>query len=69
MNIMGVYTLDRGHGEALEAFHASNPPLTDGPLVSVVSHPPLPPSEVILSCANIHVVSLHLTRVCKQCSH
>jgi len=29
--------------EAPEAFHASNPPPTDGPLIGVVSHLPVPP--------------------------
>jgi hypothetical protein len=33
-------------GEAPEAFHAGNPPPTSGPLVDVVSHPPIPPLEV-----------------------
>ena len=52
-------------GEALEAFHADNPPPTDGPLVGVVSHPPVPPLEVDRHHTAIHVVYLHLTRVCE----
>jgi hypothetical protein len=60
MNVMGEYMLDRDRGESLEAFNASNPPPTHGPLVSVVSHPPpVPPNEVIFSCTAVHVVSLH----------
>ena len=55
MDIMGVYTLDRGR-----VFNAGHPPLTDGPLIDVVSHPPLvAPDEVIFSCTDVHVVSLH----------
>jgi hypothetical protein len=33
-------------GEATYAFHTGNPPPIDGPLVDVVSHPPVPPLEV-----------------------
>jgi len=54
MDIMGVYTLDRGR-----VFNAGHPPLTDGPLIGVVSHPPIPPYEVIFSCTIVHVVSLY----------
>ena len=49
--------------EALEAFHAGNPPPTDGPLVGMVSHLPVPPLEVDHHHTAIHVVYLHLTRV------
>ena len=60
MKVMGEYTMDHGRGESLMAFSAGHPPLTDGPLVGVVSHPPpVPPDEVIFSCTAIHVVSLH----------
>ena len=60
MKVMGEYTLDRGRGESPEAISAGHPPLTDGPLINVVSHPPLvAPDEVIFSCTDVHVVSLH----------
>jgi hypothetical protein len=49
------------NGEAPEAFHTDNPPLTDGPLVGVVSHPPDPPLEVDHHHNTVHVVYLHLT--------
>ena len=32
--------------ESLEAFSAGNPPLTDGPLISLVSNLPVPPFKV-----------------------
>jgi hypothetical protein len=42
------------------AFSTDHPPLTDGPLISVVSHPSLvPPDEVIFLCIAVHVISLH----------
>ena len=56
-------------GEALEAFHAGNPPPTDGPLVSMVFHPPVPPLEVDHHYTAIHVVYLHLTRVYTSNAH
>ena len=40
-----------------------------GPLVIVVSHPLVPPLEVDHHRTAVHVVYLHLTRVCEQCSH
>ena len=47
MTAIGVSTQDRGDGEATDAFHAGNPPPTDGPLIDVVSDPPLvPPSKM-----------------------
>ena len=46
MTAIGVSMQDHGDGEALDAFHAGNPPSTDGPLIGVVSHPPIPPLEV-----------------------
>ena len=62
MTAIGVPTQDRGDGEAPDAFHAGNPPPTDGPLVGVVSHPPpVPPSKVDHHRITIHVVYLHLT--------
>ena len=62
MTAIGVSTLDCGDGEALDAFHAGNPPPIDGPLVNVVSHPPLvPPSKVDHHRTAVHVVYLHLT--------
>ena len=52
--------MDRDRVESPVAFSAGHPPLTDGPLVGVVSNPPLvPPDEVIFSCTAVHVVSLH----------
>ena len=70
MIAIGVSTQDHGDGEALDAFHASNPPPTDGPLVGVVSDPPLvPPSKVDHHHTAIHVIYLNLTRICEQCSH
>ena len=63
MTAIGVSTLDYGNGEAPDAFHASNPPLTDRPLIGMVSHPPpVPPSKVDYHCTTIHVVYLHLTK-------
>ena len=57
-----VSTPNHGVGEALDAFHTSNPPSTDGPLIGMVSHPPLvPPSKVDHHRTAIHVVYLHLT--------
>ena len=62
MIAIGVSMQDRGDGVALDAFHAGNPPLIDGPLIGVVSHPPLvPPSKVDHHRTAIHVVYLHLT--------
>ena len=70
MTAIGVSTQDHGDGEAPDAFHTDNPPPTDGPLVGVVSDPPLVlPSKVDHHCTTIHVVYLHLTRICEQCSH
>ena len=44
MTAIGVSTQDHGDGEAPDAFHASNPPPIDGPLIGVVSDPPpVPP--------------------------
>ena len=61
MIAIGVSTLDHGDGEALDAFHASNPLSTDGSLIGVVSHPPLVPSlKVDHHRTTIHVVYLHL---------
>ena len=60
MKVMGEYMMDRGRGEFPVAFSAGHPPPTDGPLVGVVSHPPLvPPDKVIFSSIAVHVVSLH----------
>jgi len=60
MKVMGEYMMDRGRRESSVAFNAGHPPPTDGPLVGVVSYPPLvPPQEVIFSCTVVHVVSLH----------
>ena len=60
MKVMGEYTLDRGRGESLEAFSTDHPPPIDGPLIGMVSHPPLVPTdEVIFLCTAILVVSLH----------
>ena len=60
MKVMGEYTLDHGRGESPKAFNADHPPLTDGPLVGMVSHPPpVPTDEVIFSCTAVHVVYLH----------
>ena len=62
MITIGVSTLYHGDGEALDAFHDSNPPLIDGPLIGVVSHPPLvPPSKVDHHRIDVYVVYLHLT--------
>ena len=48
MKVMGEYTLDRGWGESPEAFSADHPPPIDGPLIGMVSHPPIVPiNEVI----------------------
>ena len=70
MTTIGVFTHDCGDGEALDAFHVGNPPLIDGPLVGVVSDPPLvPPSKVDHHHNDVHVVYLRLTRICEQCSH
>ena len=70
MIAIGVSTWDCGDGEALDAFHASNPPPTEGPIVGVVSHPPpVPPSKVDHHRTAVHVVYLHFTRVCEQLSH
>ena len=70
MIAIGVSTLDHGDGEALDALHAGNPPPTDGPLIGVVSNPPpVSPSKVDHHCTTVHVVYLHLTRICEQCSH
>jgi hypothetical protein len=55
--------------EAPKAFHAGNPPPTDGPLVGVVPYPPVSPLEVDHHRTAVHVIYLHLTRVCEQCSH
>ena len=47
MTAIGVSMQDRGNGEALDAFHVVNPLPIDGPLISMVSDPPLvPPSKV-----------------------
>jgi hypothetical protein len=46
MAAMGLGAQDLGSGEALEAFHASNRPPIDGPLIGVVSLPSVHPSEV-----------------------
>ena len=43
MMAIGVSTQDRGDGEATAAFHAGNPPPTDGPLIVMVSDPQLVP--------------------------
>ena len=70
MIAIGVSTQDRGDGEAPDAFHAGNPPPTDEPLVGVVSNPPpVLLSKVDHHCTVVHVVYLHLTRICEQCSH
>ena len=62
MTAIRVSMLDRGDGEAPNAFHAGNPPPIDGPLVGMVSHPPLvPPSKVDHHRTIVHVVYLHLT--------
>ena len=62
MTAIGVSTSDHGDGEALDVFHADNPPLTDRPLIGVVSHPPpVPPLKVDHHCTAVHVVYLHLT--------
>ena len=66
MIAIGVSTWDHGDGEALDAFDAGNPLTTDGSLVDVVSNPPpVPPSNVDHHCTTVHVVYLHLTRICE----
>ena len=63
---IGVSTQDHGDGEAPDAFHTGNPPPIDGPLVGVVSYPPpVPPSKVDHHRTAVHVVYLHLTRICE----
>ena len=70
MIAIGVSTQDHGDREALDAFHADNPPPTDGSLIGMVSDPPpVPPSKVDHHRTVVHVVYLHLTRICEQCSH
>ena len=67
---IGVSTPDHGDGEAPDAFNAGKPPPTDKPLIGIVSHPPpVPPSKVDHHCTVVHVVYLHLTRICEQCSN
>ena len=56
-------------GEVLEAFYAGNPPPIDGPLIDVVSYPPIPPLEVDHHRTAVHVVYLHLTRVYVSNAH
>ena len=47
MIAIGLSIVDRGDGEALDAFHTGNPPPIDESLIGVVSHPPpVPPSKV-----------------------
>jgi len=47
MTAIRVSTQDHGDGEAPDAFHASNPPPTDEPLIGMVSNsPPVPPLKV-----------------------
>ena len=68
MKVMGEYTLDHGRGESPKAFNADHPPLTDGPLVGMVSHPPpVPTDEVIFFHVPLFMLFLFikLTRVCK----
>jgi hypothetical protein len=61
MTAIGVSMPDRDDGEAPNAFHANNPPPTDGPFVDVLSHPPpVPPSKVDHHRSAVHVVYLHL---------
>ena len=63
MTAIAVSTQDHGNGEAPDAFHDSNPPPIDGPIIGVVSDPPpVPPSKVDYHCTTIHVVYLHLTK-------
>ena len=62
MTAIGVSTLDHGDGEAPDAFHTGNPPPIDGPLIGMVSHPPVPPLEVDHHHTIVHVVYLHLTK-------
>ena len=62
MVAIGVSTPDHGDGEASDAFHTGNPPPIDGPLIGMVSHPPLVlPSKVDHHRTAVHVVYLHLT--------
>ena len=57
MTTIGVSMQDRGDGEALDAFHISNPPPIDGPLIGVVSDPPpVAPSKVDHHRTVVHVV-------------
>ena len=70
MIAIGVSTQDHADGEASDAFHAGNPPPMDGPLIGVISDPPLvPPSKLDHHRTTVHVVYLHLTTICEQCSH
>ena len=70
MTTIRVSLQDHGDGEAPDAFHADNPPSTDGPLIGMVSDPPpVPPSKVDHHCTTIHVVYLHLTRVYASNAH
>jgi hypothetical protein len=70
MTTIGVSTQDHGNGKALDAFHVDNPPPIDEPLVGVVSDPPpVPSSKVYHHRTVVHVVYLHLTRICEPCSH
>jgi hypothetical protein len=62
MTAIGVSMPDHGDGEAPYAFHADNPPSTDGPLIGVDSQPPpVPPSKVDHHHNVVHVVYLHLS--------
>ena len=62
MTAIGVCMPNHDDEEVPNAFHASNPPPIDGPLIGVVSHPPpVPPSKVDHHCTAVHVVYLHLT--------
>jgi len=64
MTAIGVSMQDHGDREAPDAFHASNPPLIDEPLVGVVSDPPpVPPSKMDHHLTTVHVIYLHLTRI------
>ena len=48
IKVMGEYMLDHGRGESSEAFNADHPPLTNGPLVGMVSHPPPVPTDDVI---------------------
>jgi len=48
MNVMREYMLDPGRGESPEAFSIDHPSSIDGPLVGMVSHPTLVPTDEVI---------------------